>query len=148
MLGYHRREIDGIRLVPDFKISMSKIARTVSKATDTFFEITVYYVLVIAGCGAMFSYLEDKPIGDSLWWACVTGLTIGYGDMYPVTAGGKIVALMLMHIVPLIIIPLIVARLLTTVIEDSNQFSHAEQEEMKRDIKEIKEMLATRQDER
>jgi hypothetical protein len=71
----------------------------------------------------------------------VTGLTIGYGDLYPVTVGGKIVAIGLMHLVPLVIVPLIVARLLITVIEDKNQFSHDEQEEMKNDIKLIKKAL-------
>jgi voltage-gated potassium channel len=78
---------------------------------------------------------------DAFWWAIVTGLTIGYGDLYPVTVGGKIVAVVLMHAVPLVIIPLIVARLLSNVIEDQNQFSHDEQEEMKNDIKSIKRAL-------
>lgn len=124
---------------------MSKIIRTLSKATDSFTEILFYYILVIAGSGFLFAYFEDKSVPDSLWWACVTGLTIGYGDLYPVTAGGKVVALALMHIVPLVIIPLIVARLLTNVIEDANQFSHEEQEELKSDIKAIKEALQLNQ---
>lgn len=120
---------------------MNSFQKKVSRATDTFAEIIVYYIIVIVLSGALFSYFEDKPLFESLWWACVTGLTIGYGDMYPVTAAGKVVALALMHIVPLIIIPLIVARLLTHVIEDQNQFSHDEQEEMKQDIKLIKTAL-------
>lgn len=113
----------------------------ISRATDTFGELTVYYLAVIAVSALLFAYFEAKPLVDSFWWAFVTALTIGYGDLYPITVGGKIVAIMLMHIVPLIIIPLIVVRLLTTVIEDQNQFSHVEQEEMKQDIKEIKKAL-------
>jgi voltage-gated potassium channel len=34
--------------------------------------------------------------GDALWWAIVTVTTVGYGDQYPVTAGGRAVAVVLM----------------------------------------------------
>jgi len=33
---------------------------------------------------------------DALWWAIVTVTTVGYGDRFPVTAGGRIVAVVLM----------------------------------------------------
>ena len=33
--------------------------------------------------------------GDSLWWAFATITTIGYGDHYPVTAAGRVVAVVL-----------------------------------------------------
>jgi voltage-gated potassium channel len=115
-----------------------KAKLTITRATDSFREILAYYVVIILASALLYSYLEDKPLFDSFWWACVTGLTIGYGDMYPATVAGKIVALALMHIVPLFIVPLIVARILGTVIEDQNQFSHDEQEEIKRDIHAIK----------
>jgi voltage-gated potassium channel len=115
--------------------------KTISDATNTFAKIMLIYLTVLVLSGGFFAYFEDKPIFESLWWACVTGLTIGYGDMYPVTLGGKIVAIALMHIVPLIIIPLIVTRLLTSVIENRDQFTHEEQEEMKGDLAKIKKAL-------
>lgn len=37
-------------------------------------------------------------IGDALWWACSTVTTVGYGDRYPVTTEGRVVAVVLMLI--------------------------------------------------
>jgi voltage-gated potassium channel len=40
------------------------------------------------------STIHDYP--DALWWAIVTVTTVGYGDRYPVTEGGRAVAVILM----------------------------------------------------
>merc|ERR1712023_364123 len=37
-------------------------------------------------------------IPQAMWWCLVTLLTVGYGDIYPVTIGGKIVASLAMII--------------------------------------------------
>ncbi|MEY9951088.1 potassium channel family protein [Leifsonia sp. EB34] len=37
-----------------------------------------------------------RSFGDSLWWACVTMATVGYGDYYPVTVTGRLLAIVLM----------------------------------------------------
>jgi voltage-gated potassium channel len=34
--------------------------------------------------------------GDALWWAAATGMTVGYGDRYPVTGEGRVIAVALM----------------------------------------------------
>ena len=40
------------------------------------------------------SNIHNYP--DALWWAIVTVTTVGYGDRYPVTGGGRTVAVILM----------------------------------------------------
>lgn len=39
-----------------------------------------------------------ESLGDALWWALTTVTTVGYGDHYPVTESGKLVAAALMII--------------------------------------------------
>ncbi len=34
--------------------------------------------------------------GDALWWAATTVTTVGYGDVYPVSTSGRLVAVALM----------------------------------------------------
>jgi Ion channel. len=34
--------------------------------------------------------------GNAIWWACVTVTTVGYGDFFPVTVPGRLLAVVLM----------------------------------------------------
>jgi len=112
-----------------------------TRATDTFGELLTYYAITIAASATLFSLFEHKKILDSLWWAFVTAMTVGYGDITPVTIGGRVVAVILMHIVPLVIVPLIVVRMMNKLIEDNNSFTHEEQKDIKLGIESIQKHL-------
>jgi voltage-gated potassium channel len=70
----------------------------------------IVYIIVFSAMavslGAVAEYLVESTdpdakitnIGDAFWWAMVTVTTVGYGDLYPVTPGGKIVASIMMMI--------------------------------------------------
>lgn len=36
--------------------------------------------------------------GDALWWGYVTATTVGYGDYYPVTTGGRIAGVIMLTV--------------------------------------------------
>jgi voltage-gated potassium channel len=58
-------------------------------------------VIVIFSCIAILAFEDEgesniKTPFDAIWWAISTMTTVGYGDKYPVTVEGRIVAIILM----------------------------------------------------
>jgi len=55
-------------------------------------------ITIIFGAMAMYivespnEYANIKNIGDSFWWSIGTVTTVAYGDVYPITISGKVVA--------------------------------------------------------
>lgn len=41
------------------------------------------------------AYTEKIPFGDALYFSCITGLTIGYGDITVKTGAGRIIAVLI-----------------------------------------------------
>jgi putative effector of murein hydrolase LrgA (UPF0299 family) len=115
-------------------------------AIDDVAGLLTLYVGCLFVAAGVFAVAEGKPFGEALWWAFVTAMTIGYGDIYPVTVPGRIAGIGLMHIVPLFIIPLITARMASRLIVDSDAFTHAEQEEIKALLRRLNARLDERRD--
>lgn len=71
------------------------------KTNGLHYMIFATAVLIIVGAGAIYSLehgLNDEvtSVGDALWWSLVTTTTVGYGDVAPVTASGRVLAGVLM----------------------------------------------------
>jgi voltage-gated potassium channel len=55
--------------------------------------------------------------GDALWWACTTVTTVGYGDHFPVTTTGRLIAVALM-VVGIAVVSSLTAVIATWLIEN------------------------------
>jgi len=69
---------------------------TARRAARTIALVTVF-VTVISGVLVHFTDTKTYPnVGDGLWWAIQTVTTVGYGDLVPGSATGRLVAALVM----------------------------------------------------
>lgn len=71
------------------------IAAKIVKEEIILFLVITFIFIFLASAGIYFFENEAQPdiftsIVHSCWWAVVTLTTVGYGDVYPITLGGKI----------------------------------------------------------
>jgi voltage-gated potassium channel len=58
--------------------------------------ITVFVVVVSGAVESVIDTGDFQSLWDGIWWAVVTVTTVGYGDVYPTTVQGRIVAMVVM----------------------------------------------------
>ena len=63
--------------------------------------VTAFLLVIFCSIGVLICEQQNpganiKTAGDAIWWSVTTITTVGYGDKYPITTEGRIVAMVLM----------------------------------------------------
>jgi len=92
-----------IRVIRAFKSTKHLVNHIfANKVQGTLTSVLIIAILLIIFSSIAILQVEHDPksniktAGDALWWSYVTITTVGYGDRYPVTDEGRILAAVLM----------------------------------------------------
>ena len=112
-IAFDARALRILRLIRALRIlKVSQHSKAIKHLIEVFKrikgELTLTFFLsliLIVFSGIVVFYAENpyqpevfNNIGNSIWWAFATLTTVGYGDIYPVTAGGKVFTFIMLMI--------------------------------------------------
>ena len=55
--------------------------------------VLLVLILALLGCAVVVAQVEDIAFGEALYFILITGLTVGYGDVVPITITGRIASI-------------------------------------------------------
>ena len=111
--GLDLRSVRVFRLLKLFRLfKMLKYSRSIDRIQQAFndvkneliiFFVATGFVLYLSAVGIYYFEHNAQPeqfksVFHSLWWSVTTLTTVGYGDMYPITSGGKLFSTIIVFI--------------------------------------------------
>ena len=112
-LGIDLRAVRALRLLRLFRLfKLVRYANAIDRLDKAFravreelviFSVIALFTLYLCAIGIYIFEHQRQPeqfssVFESMWWAAVTLTTVGYGDVTPVTAGGRIFTVLVLFV--------------------------------------------------
>jgi voltage-gated potassium channel len=125
------RAVRLVRLGALVGIAHTRAERSLHVRVATYAVTTILVLLAVAAAAMNDAEREAengniKGFGDALWWAATTVTTVGYGDRYPTTVGGRLVAVALM-VAGIALLGVVTATIATWFVDRLRRVQEAEQ---------------------